>query len=65
MAESFSREKLRHAPQKEGEGNLCDPCWYAVHKPDVQNKRDVNTHTHTMQPEKSFYFYQRLTYAAK
>ena len=25
---------------------LCDPGWY-VHKPDVQNKWDVNTHTHT------------------
>ena len=25
---------------------LCDPGWY-VHKPDVQNKWDENTHTHT------------------
>ena len=25
---------------------LCGPCWY-VHKPDVQNKWDGNTHTHT------------------
>ena len=24
---------------------LCDPGWY-VHKPDVQNKWDDNTHTH-------------------
>ena len=50
-AESFSREKLREAPQKEG-GEilfgplLCDPGWY-VHIPDVQNKWDGNTtHTH-------------------
>ena len=30
MAESFSREKVKHAPQKEGEGEiLCDlpPVW--------------------------------------
>ena len=26
---------------------LCDPSWY-VHKPDVQNKRDDNTHTHIL-----------------
>ena len=45
-AESFSREKLRQTPQKEGGEVLCDPGWY-VHKPDVQNKRDDNTHTHT------------------
>ena len=50
-AESFSREKLREAPQKEGEKScetflLCDLGWY-VHKPDVQNKWDDNTHTHT------------------
>ena len=25
---------------------LCGPCWY-VHKPDVQNKWDGKTHTHT------------------
>ena len=44
--ESFSREKLRQARQKEGEEILCDPGWY-VHKPDVQNKWDYNnTHTH-------------------
>ena len=42
-AESFSREKLRQAPQKEGGKILCDPGWY-VHKPDVQNKWDGNTH---------------------
>ena len=27
---------------------LCDPYWY-VHKPDVQNKWDDNTHTHREQ----------------
>ena len=46
MAESFSREKLRQAPQKRGREILCDPGWY-VHNPDVQNKWDDNTHTHT------------------
>ena len=35
MAESFSREKLRQAPQKEGGEILCDPGWY-VHKRDVR-----------------------------
>ena len=44
MAESFSQEKLRQEPQKEGGEILCDPGWY-VHKPDVQNKWDDNTHT--------------------
>ena len=42
-AESCSREKSRHAPQKEDGEILCDPGWY-VHKPDVQNKWDDNTH---------------------
>ena len=42
-AESFSREKSRQELQKEGGGILCDPGWY-VHKPDVQNKWDDNTH---------------------
>ena len=46
MAESFSRQKLRQAPQKEGGEILCDPGW-CVHKSDVQNKWDGNTHKHT------------------
>ena len=52
MDESFSREKIRQAPQKEGEKKrcvtflLCDPGWYP-HKLNVQNKRDDNIHTHT------------------
>ena len=47
MAESFSRDKLRQVPQKEGgEIVLCDPGWY-VHKPDAQNKWDENAHKHT------------------
>ena len=47
MAESFSREKSRQAPQKEGGEILCDPGW-CVHKSDVQNKWDGNTRTHTV-----------------
>ena len=43
-AESFSREKLRQAPQKEGGEILCDPGWY-FHTPDVHNKWDGDTHT--------------------
>ena len=53
-AESFSREKLRQAPQEQG-GELsctgmtflpCDPGW-CVRKPDVQNKWHGNTtHPH-------------------
>ena len=42
-AETFSGEIFRLAPQKEGEEILCDPGWY-VHKPDVRNKWDDNTH---------------------
>ena len=34
-AESFSRQKLRQAPQKESGEILCDPGW-CVHKSDVQ-----------------------------
>ena len=52
-AESFSREKIRQAPQKEGGEILCDPDWCVrcVHKSDVQNKWDDNTHTtHTQCP---------------
>ena len=45
MAESFSRLKLRQAPQKEGGEILCGPGW-CVHKSDVQNKLDDSiTHT--------------------
>ena len=47
-AESFSWEKVRQAPQKEGGWEiLCDPGWY-IHKPDVQNKWEENTLTHTV-----------------
>ena len=52
MAESFSREKIRQAPQKEGGEILCDlppvcPKLVYVHKPDVQKKwNDKHTHTH-------------------
>ena len=51
MAESFSREKLRHAPQKEGGGEiLCDPpscVTLAGTSIDVQNEWEENTHTHS------------------
>ena len=51
-AESFPREKLRHAPQKEGEGEiLCDLHSSCVtpagtfNELDVQNKLEENTQT--------------------
>ena len=49
MAESFSREKMRQASQKEGDNSyvtflLCDPGWY-VYKPEVQNKWDKDIFT--------------------
>ena len=37
---------MRQAPQKEGGKILCDSDW-SIHKHDVQNKWDDNTHTHT------------------
>ena len=51
MAESFSLENQgKHRGRKVEESCmsflLCDPGWY-VHKPDVQNKWDDNTHTHS------------------
>ena len=52
MAESFSRQKLRHALQKGGGREiLCDlppvlPCgWYVQNELDVQNEWEENTHT--------------------
>ena len=36
----------KQAPQQEGGEILCESGWYA-HMPDVQNKWDDNTHTHT------------------
>ena len=53
MAESFSREKLRHEPQEEGGREilcdlppvLCDPGWYVHNELDVQNKWEENTRT--------------------
>ena len=51
MAESFSREKISHAPQKEGGWKiLCDlsPVWpRAGTSIDVQNEWEESTHTHT------------------
>ena len=54
MAESFSRQKSRHAPQKEGGLKiLCDLPSSCVtpagtsNELDVQNGWEENTHTHT------------------
>ena len=54
MAESFSREKLRHAPQEEGRGEiLCDlpPVWPRLVRPtnlmSRMNGNKTHTHTHT------------------
>ena len=54
MVESFSRETLRQAPQKEGGEILCDlpPVWPRLVRPqetDVQ----MTTHTHTLHREKT------------
>ena len=58
MAESFSREKLRHAPQKEGGWEiLCDlpPVWPRLVRPTnlmsrTNRKKTHNTHTHCTYP---------------
>ena len=54
MAESFSREKLRHAPQKEGGWEIpCDlpPVWPRLVRPtnlmSRMNGKKTHTHTHT------------------
>ena len=47
MAESFSREKVRHAPQKEGDDNSCVTPTGTSNELDVQNEWEENTHTHT------------------
>ena len=52
MAESFSREKLRHAPQKEGGWEiLCDlpPVWPRLVRPTnlMSRMNGKKTHTHT------------------
>ena len=64
-AESFSREKLRQAPQEQG-GEIsctgktfflrCDPGW-CVHKPDVQNKWHDNTTHYSHIAEKNVLVY--------
>ena len=55
MAESFSRQKSRHAPQKEGELKiLCDlpPVWPRLVRPtNLMSRMDgkkTHTHTHTV-----------------
>ena len=59
MAESFSREKLRHAPQKEGGWEfLCDlpPVWPWLVRPtnlmSRMNGKKTHTHTHRGQGKK-------------
>ena len=50
MAESFSRQKLRHAPQKEGvDEKSCVTPAGTSNELDVKNKweEDTITHTHT------------------
>ena len=58
MAESFSRQKSRHAPQKEGGLKiLCDlgSCVTPAgtsNELDVQNGWEENTHTHRSEKDK-------------
>ena len=48
MAESFSREKLRHAPQKEGDEKSCVTPAGTSNELDAQNEcEETHTHTHT------------------
>ena len=56
MAESFSREKLRHTPQKEGGWEiLCDlpPVWPRLVRPTnlMSRMNGKKTHTHTTSPQ--------------
>ena len=49
-AESFSREKSRQAPQKEGGREiLCDPGWYVQRTwcPEWMERKHTHTHCHT------------------
>ena len=48
MAESFSREKLRHAPQKEDEKSCVTPAGTS-NELGVQNESEESTHTHTFE----------------
>ena len=45
MAESFSRQKSRHAPQKEGGLKICVTPAGTSNELDVQNGWEENTHT--------------------
>ena len=48
MAESFSREKLRHTPRrKKVDEKSCVTPAGTSNELDVQNKWEENTHTHT------------------
>ena len=47
MAESFSREKLRQTPQKEGGEILCGPGWYVHNLMSRINGMTTLTHAHT------------------
>ena len=53
MAESFSRQKSRHAPQKEGGLKiLCDPGWYVHILMSRMDGKKTHTHTHTHKYQK-------------
>ena len=72
MAESFSREKLRHAPQKEGWEILCElpPVWPRLVRPTNLmsrmngKKTHTHTHTHTVDTEysHSWFYYVSTTH---
>ena len=61
MAESFSREKLRQAPQKEGgrknpvlPSSCVTPAGTSI---EVQNEWEENTHTHIIYWSTAVYMY--------
>ena len=64
MAESFSRETLRHAPQKEGGWKiLCDlpPVWPRLVRPLMSRMNGKKTHTHTHTPWENQREWHRMT----
>ena len=63
MANSFSREKLRHAPQKKVDEKSCVTPAGTSNEFDVQNEWEENTHnTHAADMKrKTRYIFSRLT----